>query len=68
MARTFNCGIGAVLIVQKELAGKILSDIRRREEAWLIGKVVQHQAGYYVQPQFSGDYTCQYSSLDFYNC
>ncbi|XP_039174854.1 trifunctional purine biosynthetic protein adenosine-3 isoform X1 [Crotalus tigris] len=45
MARTFNCGIGAVLIVQKELAGKILSDIRRREEAWLIGKVVQHQAG-----------------------
>uniref|UniRef100_A0A8C6X4E5 Trifunctional purine biosynthetic protein adenosine-3 n=1 Tax=Naja naja TaxID=35670 RepID=A0A8C6X4E5_NAJNA len=45
MARTFNCGIGAVLIVQKELAGKVLSDIRKHEEAWLIGKVVHHQAG-----------------------
>uniref|UniRef100_A0A8C5WUF8 ATP-grasp domain-containing protein n=1 Tax=Laticauda laticaudata TaxID=8630 RepID=A0A8C5WUF8_LATLA len=45
MARTFNCGIGAVLIVQKELAGKVLSDLRRHEEAWLIGKVVHHQAG-----------------------
>lgn len=45
MARTFNCGIGAILIVQKELAGKVLSDFRRHEEAWLIGKVVHHQAG-----------------------
>ncbi|XP_053166686.1 trifunctional purine biosynthetic protein adenosine-3 isoform X4 [Hemicordylus capensis] len=45
MARTFNCGIGAVLVVQKELAGQVLKDIQRHEDAWLIGKVVCHQAG-----------------------
>ncbi|XP_037760699.1 trifunctional purine biosynthetic protein adenosine-3 isoform X1 [Chelonia mydas] len=40
MARTFNCGIGAVLVVEKELAQQVLKDIQRHEEAWLIGKVV----------------------------
>ncbi|KAF7250998.1 Trifunctional purine biosynthetic protein adenosine-3 [Varanus komodoensis] len=45
MARTFNCGIGAVLVVQKDLAGQVLKDIQRHEEAWLIGKVVHHEAG-----------------------
>nr|XP_025964297.1 trifunctional purine biosynthetic protein adenosine-3-like isoform X2 [Dromaius novaehollandiae] len=40
MAQTFNCGIGAVLVVQKELAQHVLKDIQRHEEAWLIGKVV----------------------------
>ncbi|KAJ7320541.1 hypothetical protein JRQ81_020052 [Phrynocephalus forsythii] len=45
MARTFNCGIGAVLVVQKELAGQVLADIQRHEEAWLIGKVVHCPAG-----------------------
>uniref|UniRef100_A0ABM5FXS1 Trifunctional purine biosynthetic protein adenosine-3 n=2 Tax=Pogona vitticeps TaxID=103695 RepID=A0ABM5FXS1_9SAUR len=45
MARTFNCGIGAVLVVQKELAGQVLRDIQRHEEAWLIGKVVHCQTG-----------------------
>ncbi|XP_030325451.1 trifunctional purine biosynthetic protein adenosine-3-like [Calypte anna] len=39
MAQTFNCGIGAVLVVQKELAQHVLKDIQRHEEAWLIGKV-----------------------------
>ncbi|XP_025896152.1 trifunctional purine biosynthetic protein adenosine-3-like [Nothoprocta perdicaria] len=40
MAQTFNCGIGAVLVVQKELAQHVLKDIQRHEEAWLIGRVV----------------------------
>uniref|UniRef100_A0A669QRX1 ATP-grasp domain-containing protein n=1 Tax=Phasianus colchicus TaxID=9054 RepID=A0A669QRX1_PHACC len=41
MAQTFNCGIGAVLVVQKELAQHVLRDVQRHEEAWLIGKVTQ---------------------------
>ncbi|NWW93164.1 PUR2 protein, partial [Rhynochetos jubatus] len=47
MAQTFNCGIGAVLVVQKDLAQHVLKDIRRREEAWVIGKVVapRHTGG-----------------------
>uniref|UniRef100_A0A8C0EG30 Trifunctional purine biosynthetic protein adenosine-3 n=1 Tax=Bubo bubo TaxID=30461 RepID=A0A8C0EG30_BUBBB len=40
MAQMFNCGIGAILVVQKELAQHVLKDIQRCEEAWLIGKVV----------------------------
>uniref|UniRef100_A0A8B9CH34 Trifunctional purine biosynthetic protein adenosine-3 n=1 Tax=Anser brachyrhynchus TaxID=132585 RepID=A0A8B9CH34_9AVES len=40
MAWTFNCGIGAVLVVQKELAQHVLKDVQRHEEAWLIGEVV----------------------------
>ncbi|XP_074929616.1 trifunctional purine biosynthetic protein adenosine-3 isoform X3 [Chelonoidis abingdonii] len=43
MARTFNCGIGAVLVVEKALAQQILKDVQRHEEAWLIGKVVPRQ-------------------------
>uniref|UniRef100_A0A8C8B985 ATP-grasp domain-containing protein n=1 Tax=Otus sunia TaxID=257818 RepID=A0A8C8B985_9STRI len=45
MTRTFNCGIGAVLVVQKELAQQVLKDIQRHEAAWLIGKVVSLQKG-----------------------
>ncbi|KFP81616.1 Trifunctional purine biosynthetic protein adenosine-3, partial [Acanthisitta chloris] len=40
MAQTFHCGIGAVLVVQEDLAQHVLKDIQRHEEAWLIGKVV----------------------------
>uniref|UniRef100_A0A8D0RQE3 Trifunctional purine biosynthetic protein adenosine-3 n=1 Tax=Sus scrofa TaxID=9823 RepID=A0A8D0RQE3_PIG len=41
MARTFNCGIGAALVVSKDLTEQILQDIERhKEEAWVIGKVV----------------------------
>ncbi|XP_074852827.1 trifunctional purine biosynthetic protein adenosine-3 isoform X3 [Carettochelys insculpta] len=39
MARTFNCGIGAILVVEEELAQQVLKDVQRHEEAWLIGKV-----------------------------
>ncbi|XP_039569023.1 trifunctional purine biosynthetic protein adenosine-3-like [Passer montanus] len=40
MAQTLPCGIGAVLVVQKELAQHVLQDIQKQQEAWLIGKVV----------------------------
>ncbi|NWT76694.1 PUR2 protein, partial [Prunella himalayana] len=45
MARTFNCGVGAVLVVQKEVAQQVLRDIQGQETAWLIGKVVSLQKG-----------------------
>lgn len=41
MARTFNCGIGAALVVSKDLTEQILRDIQQhKEEAWVIGRVV----------------------------
>nr|XP_031360626.1 trifunctional purine biosynthetic protein adenosine-3 [Lonchura striata domestica] len=51
MAQTFPCGIGAVLVVQKELAQHVLQDIQRQQEAWLIGKVVSpcHTAGSHIE-------------------
>ncbi|NXH55139.1 PUR2 protein, partial [Rhabdornis inornatus] len=51
MAQTFPCGIGAVLLVQKELAQHVLQDIQRQQEAWLIGKVVApcHTAGSHIE-------------------
>uniref|UniRef100_A0A669QUY9 Trifunctional purine biosynthetic protein adenosine-3 n=1 Tax=Phasianus colchicus TaxID=9054 RepID=A0A669QUY9_PHACC len=51
MAQTFNCGIGAVLVVQKELAQHVLRDVQRHEEAWLIGKVVPpcHTGGSHIK-------------------
>ncbi|XP_069492366.1 trifunctional purine biosynthetic protein adenosine-3 [Ambystoma mexicanum] len=45
MARTFNCGIGAVLIVQKEVADQILRDVQKLEEACIIGSVVPCSKG-----------------------
>ncbi|NWW82095.1 PUR2 protein, partial [Climacteris rufus] len=45
MARTFNCGVGAVLVVQKEMAQQVLKDIQGQETAWVIGKVVSLQKG-----------------------
>ncbi|XP_007939464.1 trifunctional purine biosynthetic protein adenosine-3 [Orycteropus afer afer] len=41
MARTFNCGIGAALVVPKDLTEQILRDIQHHKEAaWVIGSVV----------------------------
>ncbi|NXN89035.1 PUR2 protein, partial [Bombycilla garrulus] len=45
MARTFNCGVGAVLVVQKEMAQQVLRDIQAHETAWLIGRVVSLEKG-----------------------
>ncbi|XP_051840878.1 trifunctional purine biosynthetic protein adenosine-3 [Antechinus flavipes] len=46
MAKTFNCGIGAVMVVQKDLAEQVLKDIHQQEEeAWIIGNVVTCPTG-----------------------
>ncbi|KAF3820517.1 hypothetical protein GH733_013693 [Mirounga leonina] len=50
MARTFNCGIGAALVVSKDLTEQILRDIKQhKEEAWVIGKVVACPEGSNLQ-------------------
>ncbi|XP_072441638.1 trifunctional purine biosynthetic protein adenosine-3 [Chiloscyllium punctatum] len=46
MARTFNCGIGAVLIVDKAKVENVLQSVQSHHEAWAIGTVVQHKTGY----------------------
>nr|XP_017515335.1 trifunctional purine biosynthetic protein adenosine-3 isoform X1 [Manis javanica]XP_017515336.1 trifunctional purine biosynthetic protein adenosine-3 isoform X1 [Manis javanica]XP_017515337.1 trifunctional purine biosynthetic protein adenosine-3 isoform X1 [Manis javanica]XP_017515338.1 trifunctional purine biosynthetic protein adenosine-3 isoform X1 [Manis javanica] len=47
MARTFNCGIGAALVVSKDLTEQILRDIQQhKEEAWVIGRVVACPEGF----------------------
>ncbi|XP_039599395.1 trifunctional purine biosynthetic protein adenosine-3 [Polypterus senegalus] len=45
MARTFNCGVGAVLVVGRDEAEGVLQDVRTREEAWIIGTVVPVSPG-----------------------
>ncbi|XP_036896471.1 trifunctional purine biosynthetic protein adenosine-3 [Sturnira hondurensis] len=47
MARTFNCGVGAALVVPADLAAQVLRDIQQRqEEAWVIGRVVACPEGH----------------------
>ncbi|KAL7983578.1 hypothetical protein Chor_000454 [Crotalus horridus] len=46
MVQIFNCGIGAVLVVQREAAKQVLKDVQKHEDAWVIGKVVLRTAGY----------------------
>lgn len=46
MARTFNCGLGAALVVSGDLAEQVLRDVRQhQEEAWLVGSVVARPEG-----------------------
>ncbi|KAM4795614.1 trifunctional purine biosynthetic protein adenosine-3 [Rhinophrynus dorsalis] len=45
MARTFNCGVGSVLIVSKDEAEQVLREVHREEEAWIIGEVTSHREG-----------------------
>ncbi|XP_077150043.1 trifunctional purine biosynthetic protein adenosine-3 [Ranitomeya variabilis] len=40
MSRTFNCGIGAVLVVEKMFADVVLKEIQAVEDAWFIGEVI----------------------------
>ncbi|XP_072850199.2 trifunctional purine biosynthetic protein adenosine-3 [Pogona vitticeps] len=46
MLQMFNCGIGAVLVVQKEVARQVLKDVQKYDDAWLIGEVVPCLSGY----------------------
>nr|XP_020511731.1 trifunctional purine biosynthetic protein adenosine-3 [Labrus bergylta]XP_020511732.1 trifunctional purine biosynthetic protein adenosine-3 [Labrus bergylta]XP_020511733.1 trifunctional purine biosynthetic protein adenosine-3 [Labrus bergylta]XP_020511734.1 trifunctional purine biosynthetic protein adenosine-3 [Labrus bergylta]XP_029137492.1 trifunctional purine biosynthetic protein adenosine-3 [Labrus bergylta] len=45
MARTFNCGLGAVLVVSALDAQKVLGQIQAQEEAWIVGSLAQKQPG-----------------------
>ncbi|XP_040283811.1 trifunctional purine biosynthetic protein adenosine-3-like isoform X1 [Bufo bufo] len=44
MSRTFNCGIGAVLVVEKTFVEDVLKDIRAADDAWVIGQVILRPA------------------------
>ncbi|XP_075710682.1 trifunctional purine biosynthetic protein adenosine-3 isoform X1 [Rhinoderma darwinii] len=45
MSRTFNCGIGAVLVVGRMFAEDVVKEIQAIDDAWLIGEVTRCQTG-----------------------
>ncbi|KAM9327412.1 trifunctional purine biosynthetic protein adenosine-3 isoform 2-T2 [Pholidichthys leucotaenia] len=45
MARTFNCGLGAVLVVSPLDAQRVLRQLQAHEEAWIVGSLAHMQPG-----------------------
>uniref|UniRef100_A0A8C5D2W4 Trifunctional purine biosynthetic protein adenosine-3 n=1 Tax=Gouania willdenowi TaxID=441366 RepID=A0A8C5D2W4_GOUWI len=45
MSRTFNCGLGAVLVVSSVDAPRVLREIKAHEEAWIVGSLARKQPG-----------------------
>ncbi|KAG9262168.1 trifunctional purine biosynthetic protein adenosine-3 [Astyanax mexicanus] len=45
MARTFNCGLGAVLVVGKQDAQRVLRQLQAQEEAWIVGSLMHKLPG-----------------------
>uniref|UniRef100_A0A673C4K2 Trifunctional purine biosynthetic protein adenosine-3 n=1 Tax=Sphaeramia orbicularis TaxID=375764 RepID=A0A673C4K2_9TELE len=45
MARTFNCGLGAVLVVSPPDAPRVLEQLQAQEDAWIVGSLSQKQPG-----------------------
>ncbi|KAK2856984.1 hypothetical protein Q5P01_005719 [Channa striata] len=45
MARTFNCGLGAVLVVSPLDAQRVLRQLQAHEEAWIVGSLAHKQPG-----------------------
>uniref|UniRef100_A0A6Q2WV86 ATP-grasp domain-containing protein n=1 Tax=Esox lucius TaxID=8010 RepID=A0A6Q2WV86_ESOLU len=45
MGRTFNCGLGAVLVVAFPDAQRVLRQIQAHEEAWVVGSLAYKQPG-----------------------
>lgn len=47
MVRTFNCGLGAVLVVSPVNAQMILHQLQaeEEEETWIVGSLVRKQPG-----------------------
>lgn len=45
MSRTFNCGLGAVLVVAPVDAQRVLRQLQVYEEAWIVGSLVHKQPG-----------------------
>lgn len=45
MARTFNCGLGAVLVVSPGDAPRLLQELQQQEEAWIVGSLLHKPPG-----------------------
>lgn len=45
MARTFNCGLGAVLVVSRVDAQRVLRQLEAHDEAWIVGSLVHKPPG-----------------------
>uniref|UniRef100_A0A8C2WRV8 Trifunctional purine biosynthetic protein adenosine-3 n=1 Tax=Cyclopterus lumpus TaxID=8103 RepID=A0A8C2WRV8_CYCLU len=45
MARTFNCGLGAVLVVAPMEAQSVLRQLQAHEEAWIVGSLAHKHQG-----------------------
>uniref|UniRef100_A0A8C2GQA0 Phosphoribosylglycinamide formyltransferase n=1 Tax=Cyprinus carpio TaxID=7962 RepID=A0A8C2GQA0_CYPCA len=45
MSRTFNCGLGAVLVVSKQDVQRVLRLLQAQEEAWIVGSLTNKQPG-----------------------
>ncbi|KAI5090165.1 trifunctional purine biosynthetic protein adenosine-3 [Silurus meridionalis] len=45
MSRTFNCGLGAVLVVGKQDAQRVLRQVQAQEEAWIVGSITHKLSG-----------------------
>uniref|UniRef100_A0A8C1M3P3 phosphoribosylformylglycinamidine cyclo-ligase n=1 Tax=Cyprinus carpio TaxID=7962 RepID=A0A8C1M3P3_CYPCA len=45
MSRTFNCGLGAVLVVSKPEAQRVLRLLQDQEEAWIVGSLAHRPPG-----------------------
>lgn len=45
MARTFNCGLGAVLVVSPADAEGVVRQLQADEEAWIVGSLAHRQPG-----------------------
>ncbi|KAM3857100.1 trifunctional purine biosynthetic protein adenosine-3 [Diretmus argenteus] len=45
MARTFNCGLGAVLVVAPPDAQRVLRQVQAHEDAWIVGSLAHKQQG-----------------------
>ncbi|XP_036396008.1 trifunctional purine biosynthetic protein adenosine-3 isoform X1 [Megalops cyprinoides] len=45
MGRTFNCGLGAVLVVGRQDAHWVLKQVQAEEEAWIVGSLSHKQPG-----------------------
>uniref|UniRef100_A0A8C5D5B8 Trifunctional purine biosynthetic protein adenosine-3 n=1 Tax=Gouania willdenowi TaxID=441366 RepID=A0A8C5D5B8_GOUWI len=54
MSRTFNCGLGAVLVVSSVDAPRVLREIKAHEEAWIVGSLARKQPGEKLCSSVSG--------------
>ncbi|XP_035533717.1 trifunctional purine biosynthetic protein adenosine-3 isoform X2 [Morone saxatilis] len=45
MTRTFNCGLGAVLVVSPLDAQRVLRQLQAHEQAWIVGSLAHKQTG-----------------------